>query len=79
MAHVLIHAFSQVVASMVPGGSAAHSLLSKRFTARLRLAVMSYPDSQQLEAIYARMILQVGQLYKLFEYALPAGRLHSML
>lgn len=44
---------------MVPGNGAGHSLLSKRFTARLRLAVMSYPDAQQLEAIYTRMIQQV--------------------
>jgi hypothetical protein len=49
----------QVVASMVPGSSAGHSVLSRRFTARMRLAVMGYPEPQQLEAVYTRMIQQV--------------------
>lgn len=50
----------QVVASIVPGTSAGRSQLSKRLTARLRIAVMGYPDQQQLEAIYTRMLGQVG-------------------
>ncbi|KAF6261448.1 ATP-binding dynein motor region D5-domain-containing protein [Scenedesmus sp. NREL 46B-D3] len=48
----------QVVASMVPGSSAGRSTLSRRFTARMRLAVMGHPDAQQLEAVYTRMIQQ---------------------
>lgn len=44
---------------MVPGSAAGHSVLSKRFTARMRLAVMGYPDAQQLEAVYTRMLQQV--------------------
>jgi len=49
----------QVVASIVPGASAGRSQLSKRFVARLKIAVMGYPDASQLEAIYARMLQQV--------------------
>lgn len=48
----------QVVATIVPG--AARNQLSKRLVARLRIAVMGYPDASQLEAIYARMLQQVG-------------------
>lgn len=49
----------QVVATIVPGASAGRSQLSKRLVARLKIAVMGYPDATQLEAIYARMVQQV--------------------
>jgi dynein heavy chain 2 len=50
----------QVVATVVPGASAGRSQLSKRLVARLKVAVMGYPDLTQLEAIYARMLQQVS-------------------
>lgn len=49
----------QVVATIVPGASAGRSQLSKRLVARLKIAVMGYPEPTQLEAIYARMLQQV--------------------
>lgn len=56
----------QVVASIVPehggaasGTSGGRSQLSKRLVARLKVAVMGYPDAAQLEAIYTRMLQQV--------------------
>lgn len=49
----------QVVATIVPGTSAGRSQLSKRLVARLKIAVMSYPDHAQLEAIYVRMLQRV--------------------
>jgi dynein heavy chain 2 len=52
----------QVVASIVPGASSGRSQLSKRLVARLRVAVMGYPDAADLEAIYARMLQQVRWL-----------------
>jgi hypothetical protein len=52
---------NQVVASVVPGSSGGRSPLSRRLTARLRLAVMGYPDEMQLEAICERMLQQVSR------------------
>lgn len=49
----------QVVATLVPSTTAGRSQLSRRLVARLKVAVMGYPDTAQLEAIYARMIQQV--------------------
>lgn len=49
----------QLVATIVPGASAGRSQLSKRLVARLKIAVMGYPDHAQLEAIYVRMLQQV--------------------
>jgi hypothetical protein len=72
----------QVVASMVPGSSAGHSILSRRFTARMRLAVMGYPEPQQLEAVYTRMIQQVRTFFHMLRTiyvscATAGGSLHT--
>jgi len=41
---------------MVPGSAVGRSLLSMRFTARMRVAAISYPAADQLQDIYASMI-----------------------
>lgn len=45
---------------MVPGSAVGRSLLSTRFTARMRVAAMGYPSAEQLQGIYSALIQQVG-------------------
>lgn len=49
----------QIVASVNPGGSLGRHQLSTRFTSIVRLCCVDYPDSEQLQAIYAAYLRPV--------------------
>ncbi len=49
---------------MAPG-AVGRSSLSSRFTARVRLAAMGYPDKEQLQEVYANMLATVRAGYKI--------------
>lgn len=50
----------QIVGSMNPGSTVGRHQLSTRFTARARIAYMTYPDKEQLQTVYTQMCTKVG-------------------
>ncbi len=50
----------QIVGSMSPPSTVGRAQLTTRFTARVRVLSMTFPDRDSLQAIYTNMIQQVG-------------------
>lgn len=49
----------QIIASMSPPSTMGRHQLSTRFTARVRVAALTYPDRDSLQAIYTQMVSRV--------------------